>query len=125
MKRYEKYSSSYYETAFWNKIKTVSQRAGIKVIYVALLLYYVLISSSTPIIDKTKIVAVLGYFIFPIDMIPDYIPILGYTDDLTALMWAFNSVKNNITPEIIENAKSQLHQWFNDADEADLSFFQM
>lgn len=42
-----------------------------------------------------KMIAVLLYFISPIDFIPDFIPILGLTDDFALIMWLFNSLKDD------------------------------
>jgi uncharacterized membrane protein YkvA (DUF1232 family) len=42
-----------------------------------------------------KMIAVLMYFISPIDFIPDFIPILGLTDDFALIMWLFNSLKDD------------------------------
>jgi len=36
------------------------------------------------------------YFVTPFDLIPDFIPISGFLDDLTVLMWVFNSVRDSI-----------------------------
>ncbi len=36
----EKYQGIYSENGFWNKVKNVAKKAGVKVIYVALILYY-------------------------------------------------------------------------------------
>lgn len=40
-----------------------------------------------------KIIAVLIYFISPIDVIPDFLPVIGLTDDLALTMWLFSSLK--------------------------------
>ncbi len=42
------------------------------------------------------VTAGIVYFVSPLDFIPDFIPIAGYMDDLTVLMWVFNSVKSCI-----------------------------
>lgn len=39
-----------------------------------------------------KIIAVLIYFVSPIDFIPDFLPIIGLTDDLALVMWLFSSL---------------------------------
>ena len=48
----------------------------------ALWLYYAAQRPQTPIWAKTTIYAALGYFILPVDIIPDLIPGAGYVDDL-------------------------------------------
>jgi len=111
-----KYQSEYSDKKFWNKVASVAKKAGIKVIYAALLLYYVLEDPKVSTFDKAKIYGALGYFILPIDLIPDFIPVIGYTDDLAALIWAVHSVWTNITPEMKARAQKQLHEWFGDFD---------
>ena len=116
----EKYQGRYNEQDLLKKVTRVAKKAGIKVIYLSLLLYYVLKSPKVKMADKGKIWGALGYFILPIDLIPDFIPLAGYTDDLAALMWAFYAVAKNVTPEIEAQAKKKLHDWFGDYDEADI-----
>lgn len=119
-KHIEKYQDRYNEQDFAAKITKAAKKAGIKVIYLALLLYYVLKSPKVKMADKGKIWGALGYFILPVDLIPDFIPVAGYTDDLAALLWAFYSVAKNVTPEIETQAKRKLHDWFGDYDENEI-----
>jgi len=42
------------------------------------------------------IVAVLIYFLMPLDLIADFIPVTGYVDDFTLVLWAFNHLKDDI-----------------------------
>jgi len=118
-----KYADQYEENAFWEKIKKFGRKAGFKVCYAALLLYYVLRSPDTSSKDRAKILGALGYFILPIDLIPDFIPIAGYTDDLAALVWGVYCVIKGITPEVKASAAIKLHEWFGDFDESELDLF--
>ncbi len=43
-----------------------------------------------------KIVAVFIYFVSPIDVIPDFLPIIGLTDDIALLSWLFSSLQSDI-----------------------------
>ncbi len=43
-----------------------------------------------------QIVAVLIYFINPADIIPDIIPVSGFIDDFTILLWVYKSVKSEL-----------------------------
>jgi uncharacterized membrane protein YkvA (DUF1232 family) len=114
------YQSEYSDKKFWEKVGNVAKKAGIKVIYMALLLYYVLADPDVSKYDKAKVYGALGYFILPIDLIPDFIPVVGYTDDLAALVWATHAVWKNITPEMKQKAEEQLHEWFGDYDKSTL-----
>ena len=118
-----KYAKEYDENAFWEKLKKFGRKAGIKVVYAALLLYYVLKSPLTSGKDRAKIIGALGYFLLPIDIIPDFIPIAGYTDDLAALTWGVYCVIKSITPEVKANAAAKLHEWFGDFDDKLLDLF--
>lgn len=115
-RNYDKYQNNYSESGFWTKLKKVARKAGVKVIYASLLLYYVLRNPATPQADRTKILGALGYFILPIDLIPDFIPGAGFTDDLAALTWALYSVAKNVTPEVKIMARQKLGEWIPDYD---------
>ena len=65
-------------------------------------------------------IGALGYFILPIDLIPDFIPVVGYADDLTALYVALRKVTSYIDNEIISQARDRLTGWFGNVDENDI-----
>ena len=95
------YAGHYNENEFWEKLKKFARKAGIKVTYAALLLFYVLKSPGTSTKDRAKILGALGYFILPIDLIPDFIPIAGYTDDLAARKAALlDGIPNGAYPDV-------------------------
>ena len=119
----QKYEKHYDDNAFWAKLQKFARKAGIKVTYAALLLYYVLKSPETSGKDRAKIIGALGYFILPIDLIPDFIPIAGYTDDLAALVWGVYCVIKSITPDVKAQAAAKLHEWFGDFDDKELELF--
>ena len=95
--------------------------SGIKVVYAALVLYYLSRSNEVPMSAKLKIYGALGYFILPTDAIPDVVVALGYTDDLAALAWALYSMAKYITPEIKQQAEEKLQQWFGKFDPAEIA----
>ena len=116
----ESYQSNYSESGLWKKVKSVAKKAGIKTIYMVLLLHYVLKSPDVPLEDKAKIYGALGYFILPIDLIPDFIPAVGYSDDVAALAFSLHAVWKNVTPEIKEQAQRKLREWFGSFDPYEL-----
>jgi len=69
-----------------------------------MLLSRLIIDKRVPTGKKVFLAGVIGYIISPIDIIPDFIPFVGYTDDLFLVIFALdnllNNVKNNV---IIEN----------------------
>ena len=108
----EKYQENYSDSGLQRKMKSVARWAGAKVMYAALLLYYVLQSPTISKTDKGKIYGALGYFILPTDLVVDFLPVVGYSDDLAALMIALHAVATNITPEVKAQAKAKLSKWF-------------
>ncbi len=116
----EKYHDNYNENSFWDKIKAFARKAGIKLIYLALLLFYTLQSGNLSLKDKAIIYGALGYFILPIDLIPDWIPVIGLSDDFGTLMYAYKRIKENITDEIREKAEIKLMEIFGNFDKAEI-----
>ncbi len=114
------YSKFYSEESLWKKIKKFSKVAGAKVIYAALLLYYAMIDSKVSLKTKVFIAAALGYFILPTDAIFDLTPIIGYSDDLGVLLFALKQISSAITPEIKENARNKISEWFSEIDEKEI-----
>ena len=43
-----------------------------------------------------RIIAVLIYFVSPIDILPDFLPIVGLTDDIALMLWLFSGIKDDI-----------------------------
>ena len=66
----------------------------------------------------------LGYFIAPIDAIPDLTPIVGYSDDLGSLAMALAAVAIFIDDEVKDKARKKLKDWFGDYDESSLDEIQ-
>ena len=114
---YEKHFSF---NGLMNKIKETAKKAGLKAIYMALLLYYALESPTITTIDKAIIYGALGYFISPLDIVPDILPLIGLSDDIAVLAWAFSRVKKHINDMTREKAKTKLKIWFGDFDEKEI-----
>lgn len=107
-----KYKENYTEDKFKGKIKTLGKKIGSKVLYPAVLLYNVLQSENVPLEVKGAIITGLGYFICPVDLIADIVPVIGYTDDLGALTMTIKLVDSYITPEIKEKTENYLNRLF-------------
>jgi uncharacterized membrane protein YkvA (DUF1232 family) len=43
-----------------------------------------------------RIIAVLIYFVSPIDILPDFLPIVGFTDDIALMLWLFSGLKDDL-----------------------------
>lgn len=102
------YSKYYDDNRFWRKVRRIARKAGTSVLRPVLLLYYMMKSEHVPLRDKAYIVGALGYFILPIDLVPDFIAGLGYTDDLAVIAILMKHLKDNITPEIELRADAKI-----------------
>lgn len=103
------------------KLKDKTVTAGKKVIYAVLLLYYTLQKENVPFKAKAVILGALGYFIAPFDAIPDFLPMIGYTDDFGALMMALATIAMYIDDEVKSKARLQLESWFGQVNDSDIA----
>lgn len=114
------YANKFSSTEFAEKIQRIAKRAGAKLVYAALILYYTLQSDKVSKKDKAIIIGALGYMISPIDVIPDAIPIAGLTDDLAVLLYVLKKVWTGIDPDIVSQAKEKLSKWFDEDEIAEI-----
>lgn len=108
----QQHERDYSEEGFWKKISQYAKKAGEGTIIQALKLYYAAQDPDTPTWAKTTIYGALGYFISPIDALPDFTPVLGYTDDLGVMAAAIGIVAVHIKEEHAEQARQTLKRWF-------------
>ena len=107
-----KYQKHYSESEFWFKLGMLAKKAGVKVTYYALTLYYTLTDPATPTKYKAVIAGALGYMILPLDLVPDFLPFAGLADDWAALIAAVTYVASAITPAIKARAREKTEEWF-------------
>ncbi len=65
----------------------------------------------TPLLPKLVCAIVVGYALSPIDLIPDFIPVLGYLDDvllLPALMWLAIRL---MPPALMQEMRLRADEW--------------
>jgi uncharacterized membrane protein YkvA (DUF1232 family) len=108
------YSNRFSKTAFVEKISRIAKRAGAKLVYAALILYYTLQSNSVSVKDKAIIIGALGYLISPLDVVPDAIPIVGLGDDLGVLVYVLQKVWGNVSDDVKMKARERLSKWFDE-----------
>jgi uncharacterized membrane protein YkvA (DUF1232 family) len=106
------YEINYSEPAFWEKALAFGKSAGADVIEKALWLFYASLSPATPKWAKRVIYGALGYFIFPLDAIPDPALLVGFADDLGVLAAAIATVAMYITDDVKAQAARKMEQWF-------------
>jgi uncharacterized membrane protein YkvA (DUF1232 family) len=49
-----------------------------------------------PVRSLLAIVAAILYFLDPIDLIPDFIPVIGFADDAVVLLWVLGRVRRDL-----------------------------
>jgi uncharacterized membrane protein YkvA (DUF1232 family) len=70
--------------------------------------WYCAFDPATPVKVKGTLIAALAYFIMPFDVIPDFLLVLGFTDDLAVLMTAMAMVRGSIRQEHRDKAKAKI-----------------
>ncbi len=112
----EKYQNEYSESAFWSKIKKAAKKAGLGAVYVAMILYYELRDPAVGSKEKAILLGALGYFILPIDLVPDFFPMAGYVDDVAALLAAYSYIKGHLSDSVKQQAQDKMREWFGEVD---------
>ncbi len=69
---------------------------------------------DVPIYAKIVAILVVGYALSPIDIIPDFIPILGYLDDLILLPIGISLAIKLIPPDIMDECRQKSESIFNE-----------
>jgi uncharacterized membrane protein YkvA (DUF1232 family) len=58
--------------------------------------YYCALDGRTPLRAKGTLLAALAYFVLPADMMPDFLPVIGFTDDIAVLTAALAAIRPHI-----------------------------
>ena len=94
------------------QLKKILLTAGRTIAQPALEGFELIMDNSTPPQVRVSMMGALTYLIVPVDLIPDFIPASGFSDDLVALTAVISLWQNYITPEIKFRAKCKLNKWF-------------
>lgn len=73
-----------------------------------LVLIYVYRDKRTPFLSKLLIAIAVGYLLSPIDLIPDFIPILGFLDDLLVVYLLYKLAESFISEVLIKDAEEKM-----------------
>lgn len=119
-KHIERYAGHFSESKFLKKILSFAKRLGIKAVYWAFVLYYALAGDNISKKERLIILGALGYVILPYDLLPDFLPVVGLTDDIAALTYAVWKVAGNITPEVRSKADAKVRDIFGDYEDKDI-----
>ena len=88
------------------------RRAGRTIAAPALEALEMVMDQATPPQARLTMLAALTYLLIPTDLIPDFLPIAGFSDDLVALTAVIGLCNKHITPEIRLRAQRRLDRWF-------------
>lgn len=104
----------YSDKKFLSKFKRFGGGLGYKVLHAAATLFVALKSPDMPKSNKIIILAALGYFILPFDLIVDFLPLAGLTDDAFVILTALGKVYLSITDDMKQDAKNLIESRFRD-----------
>jgi len=79
---------------FWPKMKRVMSKVPFARDAVAA--YYCATDPKTPFRAKGVLFAALGYFVMPMDVVPDVFAVIGFTDDIAVLTAAAEAIGKRI-----------------------------
>ena len=100
-------------SAFWRKMRRYVGRLPLSHDFVAA--WFCLKDSRTPLIPRFVLICVLFYFVWPLDLIPDILGVLGCIDDAGVLLLGLWLVHSSVT----EAHKLAADRWFDSRRETD------
>jgi uncharacterized membrane protein YkvA (DUF1232 family) len=65
----------------------------------------------TPRLPKCVAILVVGYALSPIDLIPDFIPVLGYLDDVILVPLGIMLAIRLMPPQVLADGRQQAIEW--------------
>lgn len=71
-------------------------------------MFHALRDDATPIASKALIVGALAYFMLPMDVIPDFLVGLGFTDDAAVMIATLRTISSHLKPKHYERADETL-----------------
>ena len=98
--------------AFWRKLARSAIAAGRELVEKALWLYYAAERPDVPRWAKLTMWGALAYLVLPVDAVPDFLPGVGYADDLGALVAAVATVARYVDDDVKARARDRLATWF-------------
>ncbi len=79
----------------------------------ALAVYFIARDPRTPILLRLLAFAVAAYALSPIDLIPDFVPVLGYLDDLLLLPPSIGLILKLTPIEVLSDGREWVDQLSN------------
>jgi uncharacterized membrane protein YkvA (DUF1232 family) len=96
------------EQGLWPKLKRVMAKLPFAEDVIAA--FYCARDPHTPLKARAALMAALVYFIAPVDAIPDFIAVLGYTDDASVLLGVMAVMSAYVTPGHRQLAKAKISE---------------
>jgi len=87
----------YVKKSFWSKAKKYASKVPFA--REAVSMYYCAMDPATPALAKAKAIGALAYWILPVDLIPDFVPVAGFADDATAIFFAYKAISAHLTDD--------------------------
>ena len=87
------------------RIVTLWKQWAQKLRFDAFTLYFAYRNARTPLFAKIWAAIVVAYAFSPIDLIPDFIPIIGYLDDLVLIPFGIGVAVKLIPKDILEESR--------------------
>lgn len=91
---------------FWEKVRRTLGR--VPFLDRAVAAYFAALDPATPRHAKATLFAALAYFVMPVDLVPDFLAGLGFTDDGAVLLMAIQTLAPYVTERHIERARAAL-----------------
>ncbi|RPH37532.1 DUF1232 domain-containing protein [bacterium] len=103
---YAAYSKHYSDRGFWSIVRRYQDK--IPFLRDAVGLFFCLKDPATPRWVRVAIVGALGYLILPIDIVPDFIPLIGWVDDAAVVASVLAYVRSRIKQQHWQQADEWL-----------------
>jgi len=91
---------------FWEKMRAIGARLPFAEDLLAA--YYCAFDRDTPFQVKAALLGALAYFVLPFDVIPDFLPVIGFADDAAVLATAVKLVASHMKPAHRDAARRTL-----------------
>lgn len=93
---------------FWAKLKRVARQIPFAEDLLAA--YYCTMDPATPRRTRMILLGAIAYFVLPADAMPDFLPLLGFTDDAAVIAAAIAQVAGSITEAHRDKARKTLSE---------------
>lgn len=97
----------------WDKIARRLADLGGSAVRKLLVAWFVATDPETPMWARTALAGALAYFALPVDGIPDFVPVVGYSDDMSILAAALAAAAICVRPRHVKRAQEVWKGWID------------